>query len=100
MVEQAVLSKVLKEAMKGGKYATGSKETIAAMKGTKAVICTRSIPAIIGAKLRDEAKKQDVPIVEVSFTSSQLARMIGKPFRISVLGLRSIGDGDLKQLTR
>ncbi len=100
MVEQAQLSKILKEAMKGGKYTVGAKEVTAEMKGTKAVICTRSIPRSLGEKLREEAKKYDVAVVEVGLSSTELARMIGRPFRVSTLALRSLGDGDLKLLVR
>lgn len=100
MVEPSLLSKILKDSMKGGKYTIGAKEAMASMKGTKAVICTRSLPAQLGAKLRDEAKKQDVAVVDVGLTSVELARMIGRPFRVSALALRSLGDGDLKQLVR
>jgi ribosomal protein L30E len=100
MGEQALLSTILKEAMKGGKYSIGAKEAIAGMKGTKAVVCTSSIPARLGVSLRDEAKKHDVAVVEVAFSSMELARMIGRPYRVSVLGLRSMGEADLKQLLR
>ncbi len=100
MVEQAQLSKILKEAMKGGKYAVGAKEAIAGMKGTKAVICTTSIPSPIGAKLRDEAKKQGVAVVELGVSSMELSRLIGRPFRVSALSLRSLGDSDLKLLLK
>jgi len=79
MVDSAQLSKVLKDAMKGGKSAVGAKESMAAVKGSKAVLCTRSIPAKLGARLREEAKKQGVPIVELTQSSAELARMVGKP---------------------
>ena len=99
-MEQAQLSKMLREAMKGGKYSIGAKESIAAMKGAKAVLCTRSVPARIGTKLRDEAKKHEVPIVELDVSSAELARMIGRPYKVSALSLRSLGEANLKQLLR
>ena len=94
------LSKVLREAMKGGKYALGAKEAVAAMKGAKAVLCTSSVPAGIGARLREEAKKHDVPIVELEMTSAELSRIIGRPYKISAIALRSLGEANLKQLLR
>jgi len=100
MLEPSQLSKILKEAMKGGKYTIGAKEAMGTMKGTKAIICTRSLPAQLGAKLRDEAKKHDVAVVDVGISSVELARMVGRPFRVSALALRSVGDADLKQLVR
>ena len=100
MVDNALLSKVLKEAMKGGKIAVGAKESLSAMKGTKALLFTRSVPAGLGAKLRGEAKKHEVPIVELPHSSAELARMIGRPYKVSALGLRSVSEADVNQLMR
>jgi len=100
MVDSAQLSKVLKDAMKGGKSAVGAKESMAAVKGSKAVLCTRSIPAKLGARLREEAKKQGVPIVELTQSSAELARMVGKPYRVSAIAVRNVTDSDIKLLTR
>ncbi|HUK79271.1 MAG TPA: ribosomal L7Ae/L30e/S12e/Gadd45 family protein [Nitrososphaerales archaeon] len=100
MVDSAQLSKVLKDAMKGGKSALGAKESIAAVKGSKAVLCTRSIPAALGAKLRDEAKKQGVPVIELTQSSAELAKMIGKPYKVSAIAVRNVSDSDIKLLMR
>jgi len=100
LVDTAQLSKVLKDAMKGGKSAVGAKESIAAVKGSKAVLCTRSIPAALGAKLREEAKKQGVPIVELTQSSAELARMVGRPYRVSAMAIRNVSDTDVKLLMR
>ncbi len=100
MVDHAQLSKVLKDAMKGGKSAVGAKESIAAVKGSKAVLCTRSIPPDLGAKLREEAKKHGVPVVELTQSSAELARMIGRPYRVSAMAVRNVSDSDIKLLSR
>jgi len=100
LVDSAQLAKVLKEAMKGGKSAVGAKESIAAVKGSKAVLCTRSIPAALGSRLREEAKKHGVPIVELTQSSADLAKMIGRPYRVSAIAVRNVSDSDVKLLTR
>lgn len=100
MVDSAQLSKVLKDAMKGGKSAFGAKESIAAVKGSKAVLCTKSIPPGLGAKLREEAKKHGVPVVELEQSSSELARMVGRPYKVSAMAVRNVSDSDVKQLMR
>jgi large subunit ribosomal protein L30e len=100
VVDSAQLSKVLKDAMKGGKSAVGAKESIAAVKGSKAVLCTRSIPAKLGARLREEAKKQGVPVVELTQSSAELAKMVGRPYRVSAIAVRNVSDSDIKLLTR
>jgi large subunit ribosomal protein L30e len=100
MVDNAQLSKVLKDAMKGGKSAVGAKESIAAVKGSKAVLCSRSIPPALGARLREEARKHGVPVVELTQSSAELARMVGRPYRVSAIAVRNVSDTDVKQLMR
>ena len=100
MVDNAQLSKVLKDAMKGGKSAFGAKESLAAVKGSKAVLCTRSLPVALGTRLREEAKKQNVPVIELTQSSAELARMVGRPYRVSAMALRNVSDSDVKQLTK
>jgi large subunit ribosomal protein L30e len=100
VVEIAYLSKVLKEAMKGGKSAVGAKESLGAVKGSKAVLCTRSIPPALGARLREEAKKNGVPVVELPQSSTELARLVGRPYKVSAMALRNVSESDVKQLMR
>ena len=100
MVDTAQLTKVLKDAMKGGKSALGAKESIAAVKGSKAVLCTKSLPAALGIRLREEAKKHDVPVVELTQTSAELARMVGRPYKVSAMALRNVSDSDVKLLLK
>jgi large subunit ribosomal protein L30e len=100
MVDNAQLSKVLKDAMKGGKSAVGAKESLAAVKGSKAVLCTKSLLPALGARLREEAKKQNVPVIELTQSSAELARMVGRPYRVSAMALRNVSDSDVKQLTK
>ncbi|MDG7006867.1 MAG: ribosomal L7Ae/L30e/S12e/Gadd45 family protein [Nitrososphaerota archaeon] len=100
MVDSAHLSKVLKDAMKGGKTAVGAKESLAAVKGSKAVLCTRSLPAALGGRLREEANRQNVPVIELTQSSAELARMVGRPYRVSAMALRNVSDSDVKQLAK
>ena len=100
MVDSTQLSKVLKDAMKGGKSALGAKESIAAVKGSKAVLCTKSLPPILGARLREEAKKHNVPVIELTQTSAELARMVGRPYKVSAMAIRNVSDSDVKLLSR
>ena len=100
MVDSAQLSKVLKEAMKGGKSSVGAKESVAAVKGSKGVLMTKSVPPALGAKLRDEAKKHGVPVIELALSSAELARLVGRPYKVSAMALRNVSDADLKQLAK
>jgi large subunit ribosomal protein L30e len=99
-MDTASLSKVLRDAMKTGKFAVGAKESIAGMKGSKALLCTKSVPTGIGAKLRAEAEKYKVPVVEVPISSAELAKLIGRPFNVSAMTLRSVSESDLRQILK
>ena len=100
MIDNAHLARVLKEAMKGGKSALGAKESLAAVKGSKAILCTRSLPPGLGSKLRAQAKEHGVPVVELSQSSAELAKLVGRPYRVSAVALRGVSDADVKLLTR
>ena len=100
MLDNQQASKIIKEAVKGGKFTIGARETMASMKGTKAIVCTSSLPASLGTALRAEAEKHKVAVVQVGLTSMELARLVGRPHRVSTLALRSLGEADLKALTR
>ena len=99
-MDTAHLSKVLKEAMKGGKYTIGAKETIYGMKGAKALLLTKSVPEGLLGKLKAEAAKHDVTVVELQVSSAELARMVGRPYSVSAMALRSVSEADIKQLQK
>ena len=99
MVDQQVLAKILKEAMKGGRYSLGAGEVIADMKGSKLILLTESLPVDTRAKLTEEAQKNNVKVVDLEKNSTELGRMIGRPFRVSALALRQVSDSELRQLT-
>lgn len=98
MVDQQLLSKVIKEAMKSGRYSLGTRAVISEMKGSKLVICTKSLLGEIGQKLRAEAVKNGVNVIDIAKSSSELGRMVGRPFRISAMSLRSVSEQELRQL--
>lgn len=98
MVEQQVLAKILKEAMKGGRYSLGASEVIEDMKGSKLIILTKSLPAATRTKLNEEAQKNSIKVIDLEKNSTELGRMVGRPFRVSAIALRSVSDSELRQL--
>jgi ribosomal protein L30E len=98
--DQQVIARVLKEAVKTGKYTIGTKEVISELKGSKLVITASTISSLgspAGGLLK-EAEKNKVPVVQIDKSSSQLGRLMGKPFRVSAIGLRVVAEGDFRQL--
>lgn len=98
MPDMNLISKVLRDAMKSGKYTIGAKETLDSIKGSKLIICARSIPSRYESRINEEAKRYNVPILRLDKTSIELARIIGKPYRVSAISLRALQESDLKAL--
>ena len=98
--DQQVLARVLKEAIKSGKFTIGTKEVISELKSSKMVIAASTI----SSKDSDEgglvkaAERNKVPVVKIDKSSAQLGRMMGKPFRVSAIALRVVAEGDFRQL--
>lgn len=99
MVEHQVLGKILKDAMKGGRYSIGTGEVIADMKGAKLVICSKSLQGDVRTRIDEEAKNNAVQVLALDKNSTELGRMLGRPFRVSAIALRAVSDSDLRQLT-
>ncbi len=94
--EQQVLGRVLKEALKSGKYTIGTREVIAELKSSKLVIAASTVPE--GDGLLKEAAKSKVPVARVDKSSAELGKMVGKPFRVSAIALRAVAESDFRQL--
>jgi ribosomal protein L30E len=98
--DQQVLVRVLKEAMKSGKYTIGTKEVISDLKSSKMIIAASTISSKDSDEggLVKEAERNKVPIVRIDKSSAQLGKMIGRPFRVSAIALRVVAEGDFRQL--
>jgi large subunit ribosomal protein L30e len=98
MVDQQLLGRVLKEAMKSGKYTLGTKEVVSEVKSSKLVIAAAALPGKDGLRLREEAEKNKVPLLVLDRNSAQLGRLLGRPYKVSAVAIRSISESDLRQL--
>ena len=98
--DQQVLARVLKEAIKSGKYTIGTKEVISELKSAKLIVAASTLSAggSEDGGLFSEAEKTKVPIVKIDKSSAQLGRMLGRPFRVSAVALRVVAEGDYRQL--
>jgi len=98
MVDQQALGRVLKEAMKGGKYTLGTKEVFSEVKSSKIVIAASTVSGKAGEALRQEAEKNKVPMVTIDKNSAQLGKLLGRPYKVSAIALRQISESDLRSL--
>ncbi|MDA4121671.1 MAG: ribosomal L7Ae/L30e/S12e/Gadd45 family protein [Thaumarchaeota archaeon] len=98
MVDQQILGRVLKEAVKSGKYTLGTREVLAELKSSKVVIAAAPRPGAEGEVLKKEAEKNHVPVIWIEKNSAALGRLVGRSHKVSAIALRSISDQDLRQL--
>jgi ribosomal protein L30E len=98
--DQQVIARVLKEAIKSGKYTIGTKEVISELKSAKMVVAASTVPGgdFEEGGLLMQAEKNKVPVVKIDKSSAQLGRMLGRPFRVSAIALRVVAEGDFRQL--
>ena len=97
--EQQVLVRILKDAVKSGKYTIGTRRVISELKTSKVVIAATSVPKTMeDGGLVKEAFKSSVPLVRTDKSSAELGKLMGRPFRVSAVALRVVAESDLKAL--
>ena len=97
-MDQQLLGRVFREAIKSGKYTLGTREVLSELKSSKVVIAASSLTGKEGDRLKAEAGKNKVPLIWTDKNSAQLGRMLGRPYKVSAIALRTISDQDLRQL--
>jgi len=84
--------------MKSGKFTLGTREVLAEVKASKVVIAATPLPGKEGEDLKREAELNNIPLIWTGKNSAVLGRLIGRPYKVSAIALRSISDQDLRQL--
>ncbi|MDQ3868920.1 MAG: ribosomal L7Ae/L30e/S12e/Gadd45 family protein [Thermoproteota archaeon] len=92
------LEKIVKNAIADNKYKCGTKEVIHSMRGSKLIVMSNSVAPKDRLKLEEEAKTSNIPIYWFQGNSVQLGKLCNKPFRISIMSLKSGSDDDIDSL--
>lgn len=87
----------IKAAMKSGKVVLGRHSSLKAIKGSKVIIASSSLPSSELNGLQDACRSSDVPLVKYQGSSAKLGAAVGKPFPVTVLSVKSAGDADLRK---
>lgn len=93
-----LFEKVVKDAISDQKYKTGQREVSKTIKNSKLIIVSKSVSPEYNKDIANQAKLHEVPIIEFDGNSVDLGKACGKPYRISVISIRSISDNDLSLL--
>jgi large subunit ribosomal protein L30e len=78
--------------MSAHKYKSGTKEVLQSVKGSKLIILSNSIDSKNRSHLEELAKSSNVPLYQFNGNSLKLGKLCNKPFRISVIALKSGTD--------
>ena len=95
-----LLEKIIKDAMDDKKCTLGTKEVIGAMKNSKLIILSQSIPKNTLQKIQETATNSKVPTLNFKGSSVELGRLCGTQFRISALSLKTLSETNLKTLLK
>jgi len=90
-----VLNKVIKDLVAPGKYKCGIKEVLPSIKASKLLIISSSVPSAARVEIEEISRKSTVPICYYEGNSVQLGKLCNKPFRVSVIGLKSGTEEDI-----
>lgn len=94
-MDTKVLAKNLREVTKTGKFILGYKAVSASVKGSKIILCSSSLNQDHLSNIQEMCKASGVPMSRIETNSLGLAKLIGKPFRVSALSIKNQGDADL-----
>ncbi|HZI69736.1 MAG TPA: ribosomal L7Ae/L30e/S12e/Gadd45 family protein [Nitrososphaeraceae archaeon] len=93
-----IIEKVLKDAVNANKYKCGTREVLGSMKGSKLIMLSNSLKSESRSKLEEQAKSANVPLYVFDGNSFKLGKLCNKPFRISVLALKSGTDAEINSI--
>jgi large subunit ribosomal protein L30e len=97
-LEEKLLEKTLRTVIKTGKCVFGLRGVGKGLKGAKLVVVASSIEGPARQTLIASCQTQGVPVLAYEGSSVKLARLCGRPFRISAVAVKSPGDVDLRPL--
>jgi large subunit ribosomal protein L30e len=98
LISDRELGKILIKAVRTGKCVLGAKEVLKALKGVKLVVYSAALPEAQRQRLVDACKAASIPVLAYPGSSNRLGELCGRPFRVSVVAVKSPGEADLTPL--
>ncbi|MFZ0326915.1 MAG: ribosomal L7Ae/L30e/S12e/Gadd45 family protein [Nitrososphaeraceae archaeon] len=93
-----VLNKVIKDLVTPGKYKCGLKEVLPSVKGSKLLILSKSVPLLARSEIEAKSRDSMVPIYYYEGNSVQLGKLCNKPFRVSIIALKTGTEEDISMI--
>ena len=98
MVEETLLTTTLREVVKTGKYTVGAKNVLKSIKGSQLLIYSTRFKTPLIDKILETSASLSIPTLGYAGTSFDLGHVCGKPFRISIMIIKSPGEGNITPL--
>lgn len=100
MPEAIALERELKAVMKSGKVVLGAKESLQLLlrNELKGLVIADNTPYEVRERLTYVARLNNVPVAVFKGTSAELGSVIGKPFKVSAIGIIDPGDSKIIDL--
>ena len=95
-----MLEKLLKDALKEDKLTLGAKQVLSSVQHSTLVVLSQSVEQEMSEKIKSNAEKTQVPLVEFHGTSVALGKLCGLQFRISTLSFTSLTDANVKSILK
>ena len=99
-LDENLLAKVLKSVIKNGKYVLGLKEGTKSLKNIKLLVYSNSLDKENIHNIEETCKASSIPVIAYPRSSVALGTLCGKPFRVTVISVRSAGDVDITPLIK
>lgn len=84
-----VIEKALRDAVNNDSVKCGTKEVMKSIKGSNLIVISKSIDNKARQYLEEQAVSMGVKIYQFEGNSMQLGKFCGKPFRTSVVSMKS-----------
>jgi large subunit ribosomal protein L30e len=84
-----VIEKALKDAANSNSVKCGTKEVMKSIKGSNLIVISKSIDNKARQYLEEQAVSMGIKIYQFEGNSMQLGKFCGKPFRTSVVSMKS-----------
>ena len=98
MIDNKILSKILRDVSKTGKYLIGYRTVSKSLSGSKLVIYSSSLSPELIHSMEESCGSSSIPNFEFEGNSLALGKLFGKQFRISAISIKNPGDVDLTPL--
>ncbi len=93
-----ILAKIIRNAVEKKAYRIGSKEVLKHLSDAKLIICSNSLSKDVREKI--ESIKDSILVYNINKNSVELGRLVGKPFRVSVISIEDANSEDLDAVAK